>query len=217
MRAALLALALLSFPALAQREMLDDVGRYVVVPERVERVYAAGPPAAVLVFAIDPEKLLGWTRAFRPEEAQFLPEKYRDLPEVGRLTGRGNTANVEVLLKARPDLVVAQFWHIPWPNPETFRVCPWAEPILHGLLGRKLLPGEPGKLFEQPQAVVSRRGDDLPGNDSGSGQVQLSGLAGHGPQLSGTALVVDPHLVDALFRPGDRSRALAARGRTRWS
>jgi trehalose 6-phosphate synthase len=40
---------------------------------------------------------------------------------------------------ARPDVVVCQFWHIPWPNPETFRVCPWAEPILYGLLGNDLL------------------------------------------------------------------------------
>jgi trehalose 6-phosphate synthase len=43
------------------------------------------------------------------------------------------------LKDARPDVVVCQFWHIPWPNPETFRVCPWAEPILHGLLGNDLL------------------------------------------------------------------------------
>jgi len=107
MRAALLALALaaLAPAAAAQREMLDDVGRYVVVPEKVARVYAAGPPAGVLVFAINPDKLLGWTRAFQPNEAAFLPERYRGLPETGRLTGRGNTANVEVLLKARPDLV----------------------------------------------------------------------------------------------------------------
>lgn len=40
---------------------------------------------------------------------------------------------------ARPDVIVCQFWHIPWPNPETFRVCPWAEQILHGLLGNDLL------------------------------------------------------------------------------
>ena len=40
---------------------------------------------------------------------------------------------------ARPDVVVCQFWHIPWPNPETFRVCPWAEAILDGLLGNDLL------------------------------------------------------------------------------
>ena len=40
---------------------------------------------------------------------------------------------------ARPEVVVCQFWHIPWPNPEAFRICPWAEPILHGLLGNDLL------------------------------------------------------------------------------
>ena len=27
---------------------------------------------------------------------------------------------------ARPDVIVCQFWHIPWPNPEAFQVCPWA-------------------------------------------------------------------------------------------
>lgn len=41
--------------------------------------------------------------------------------------------------EVRPDLVVAQFWHIPWPNPETFRVCPWAREILDGMLGNDLL------------------------------------------------------------------------------
>jgi trehalose 6-phosphate synthase len=40
---------------------------------------------------------------------------------------------------ARPDVVVCHFWHIPWPNPEAFRVCPWSEQILHGLLGNDLL------------------------------------------------------------------------------
>ena len=44
-----------------------------------------------------------------------------------------------LLKRARPDLVVAQFWHIPWPNPETFRVCPWAGELLDGMLGNDLL------------------------------------------------------------------------------
>ena len=44
-----------------------------------------------------------------------------------------------ILKKRRPELVVAQFWHIPWPNPEAFRICPWAEQILDGLLGNDLL------------------------------------------------------------------------------
>src|SRR5579859_3353949 len=44
------------------------------------------------------------------------------------------------LLKQRnPNLIVAQFWHIPWPNRETFRVFPWKEELLDGLLGNDLL------------------------------------------------------------------------------
>jgi trehalose 6-phosphate synthase len=44
-----------------------------------------------------------------------------------------------MLKDARPDLVVAQFWHIPWPHPETFQVCPWAAELLAGMLGNDLL------------------------------------------------------------------------------
>ena len=32
--------------------------------------------------------------------------------------------------EARPDAIVCQFWHIPWPNREAFRICPWGEEIL---------------------------------------------------------------------------------------
>jgi trehalose 6-phosphate synthase len=45
----------------------------------------------------------------------------------------------KMLKRERPDLVVAQFWHIPWPNPETFRVCPWGKEILEGMLGNDLM------------------------------------------------------------------------------
>ncbi|MEW6320839.1 MAG: trehalose-6-phosphate synthase [Acidobacteriota bacterium] len=41
--------------------------------------------------------------------------------------------------EARPDVVVCHFWHIPWPNPEAFRICPWGSEILDGLLGSDLL------------------------------------------------------------------------------
>jgi len=89
-----------------QKAIVDATGREIAPPAKIERVYAAGPPASMLVFAIAPDKLLGWTRAFRPNEAQFVDPKYAALPELGRLTGRGNSANVEVILKARADLIV---------------------------------------------------------------------------------------------------------------
>ncbi len=45
----------------------------------------------------------------------------------------------KLIKERRPDVVVAQFWHIPWPNPEAFRVCPQAEALLSGLLGNDIL------------------------------------------------------------------------------
>jgi len=39
----------------------------------------------------------------------------------------------------RPDVRVAIFWHIPWPNPEAFGICPWERELLDGLLGADLV------------------------------------------------------------------------------
>jgi len=44
-----------------------------------------------------------------------------------------------ILKQRNPNLVVAQFWHIPWPNPEVFRGFPWKQELLDGLLGNDLL------------------------------------------------------------------------------
>ncbi|MBV9760149.1 MAG: trehalose-6-phosphate synthase [Acidobacteriaceae bacterium] len=44
-----------------------------------------------------------------------------------------------MLREAGSNLVIAQFWHIPWPNREVFSAFPWREEILHGLLGNDLL------------------------------------------------------------------------------
>lgn len=44
-----------------------------------------------------------------------------------------------MIKKKRPDVIVAQFWHIPWPNREIFRVCPQATEIIDGLLGNDIL------------------------------------------------------------------------------
>jgi trehalose-6-phosphate synthase len=44
------------------------------------------------------------------------------------------------MIKTRNEkIITAQFWHIPWPNPEAFRICPWQQEILEGLLSNDLL------------------------------------------------------------------------------
>jgi alpha,alpha-trehalose-phosphate synthase [UDP-forming] len=44
-----------------------------------------------------------------------------------------------MIKQMRPDARVAIFWHIPWPNPETFGICPWQKELLDGLLGADLI------------------------------------------------------------------------------
>ncbi|OGW86133.1 MAG: hypothetical protein A3A81_05060 [Omnitrophica bacterium RIFCSPLOWO2_01_FULL_45_10b] len=45
----------------------------------------------------------------------------------------------KMIKEKRPDAKVAIFWHIPWPNPEAFGICPWQEEILDGMLGSDLI------------------------------------------------------------------------------
>jgi len=45
----------------------------------------------------------------------------------------------KLIKEQRPDARVAIFWHIPWPNPEAFRICPWQREVLEGLLGADLI------------------------------------------------------------------------------
>lgn len=45
----------------------------------------------------------------------------------------------QMIRERLPDATIITFWHIPWPNPESFGVCPWHEEILKGMLGSSIL------------------------------------------------------------------------------
>jgi trehalose 6-phosphate synthase len=44
-----------------------------------------------------------------------------------------------MIRKALPKATIITFWHIPWPNPESFGICPWREDLLKGMLGSTIL------------------------------------------------------------------------------
>ncbi len=44
-----------------------------------------------------------------------------------------------IIKKARPDATICIFWHIPWPNPESFSICPWKKEILDGIVGADVI------------------------------------------------------------------------------
>lgn len=99
--------AVLALPRLANAATVrDGAGREVPVPGKVERIFPAGPPAAIQIYTLAPELLLGWPRANRPEEREFLLPGIGDRPEIGRITGRGNSANLEAVLQLKPDLII---------------------------------------------------------------------------------------------------------------
>jgi trehalose 6-phosphate synthase len=45
----------------------------------------------------------------------------------------------KMIKEKRPDTIIALFWHIPWPNPENFAICPYQKEILDGMLGADLI------------------------------------------------------------------------------
>jgi iron complex transport system substrate-binding protein len=101
------AAALVVAPHVARAQAItDSAGRAIVVPARVERVFPAGPPAAITHYTLQPRTLLGWPRANRAEERAYLDPDAGARPELGRLTGRGNTTNLEMLLQLRPDVII---------------------------------------------------------------------------------------------------------------
>jgi trehalose-6-phosphate synthase len=68
-----------------------------------------------------------------------------------------------LIKQRRPDAQVAIFWHIPWPNPETFAICPWQRELLDGLLGADLvafhLQAHCNNFLETADRVVESRID----------------------------------------------------------
>lgn len=72
--------------------------------------------------------------------AQAVLEEMQDVERPVLLVQDYHFALLPGLVKeARPDARVAMFWHIPWPNPEAFEICPWQQELLDGMLGADLV------------------------------------------------------------------------------
>lgn len=104
--ATLLATSLSLAPAFAEITVKDAAGRDVSIPEDASRIFAAGPPADVLLYTLKPKAMLGWVRAVPDKGKEFVLPETRDLPSLGRLTGKGDTLNLEGLLAAKAQMVL---------------------------------------------------------------------------------------------------------------
>jgi alpha,alpha-trehalose-phosphate synthase [UDP-forming] len=72
--------------------------------------------------------------------AEIVLEEIKDEESPLILIQDYHFALLPLLIKSKhPDARVAIFWHIPWPNPEVFGICPWKQELLLGLLGADLI------------------------------------------------------------------------------
>ncbi len=85
---------------------VDSAQRTVELPAGpVAKVLAAGPPAAVVLYSLAPQKFMGWLRPLDVEALAYLPQRYRGLPVQGRITGR-NPADAAAVKALAPDVIV---------------------------------------------------------------------------------------------------------------
>jgi iron complex transport system substrate-binding protein len=102
---AFLVLALGTAPGRAAG-FVDAVERYVVVPDRVARVMPANPSAAVLVYVLAPEKLVGWSGPLSRAQRALIPAKFARLPVVGPLIRPVPAETVALVSRMHPDLII---------------------------------------------------------------------------------------------------------------
>ena len=86
------------------REITDMAGRKVTVPEAedIESVFSTGPVAAIFMYMVAPDKLLGWNYELNDVEKSIILEKYHDLPNFGM----GDAINYEAVIAANPTIAL---------------------------------------------------------------------------------------------------------------
>ena len=86
------------------REIIDMAGRKVTVPtaENIESVFSAGPVAAIFLYMVAPDKLLGWNYELNDVEKSIILDKYQDLPNFGM----GDAVNYEAVIAANPTIAI---------------------------------------------------------------------------------------------------------------
>ncbi len=86
------------------REITDMAGRKVTVPtaENIKSVFSTGPVAAIFLYMVAPDKLLGWNYELNDVEKSIILDKYQDLPNFGM----GDAVNYEAVIAANPTIAI---------------------------------------------------------------------------------------------------------------
>lgn len=84
------------------REITDMAGRTMTVPTEIDSVFSTGTVAAIYLYTIVPDKLLGWNYELNDIEKSIILEKYHSLPNFGM----GDSVNYEAVIAANPTIAL---------------------------------------------------------------------------------------------------------------
>lgn len=95
-------------PSFAQNRKVEEA-LFGLLPaaNKIQRVISAGPPSDLLLFALAPEKMVGFSSiSLKKGKIGLFDQKWCELPVYGRLAGRGSTLSLEKLLAYNPELII---------------------------------------------------------------------------------------------------------------
>ena len=102
----LLAFAPLIASVAGAAPLMDAAGRGVDVPAPPVHLLPAGPPAQVLLYALAPEHMLGLVEGWSAAQKSAVPDAYKGLPNVPRLTGHPSDADIAAIKALHPDFIL---------------------------------------------------------------------------------------------------------------
>jgi alpha,alpha-trehalose-phosphate synthase [UDP-forming] len=144
----------------ADKEVVDSSSKVIVPPEKpsyfLKRVWLSKEEEEGYYYGFSNQALwplchIVYTRPV------FIESDWKTYKEVNQLFARSVVEEIgdkkafvfiqdyhlallaKMIKEQNSKVITAQFWHIPWPNPEAFRICPWQKEILQGLLSNDLL------------------------------------------------------------------------------
>lgn len=144
----------------ADQEVADEEGKLMVPPSQpsytLKRVWLSKEEEEGYYFGFSNEALwplchMTYQRPeFEPKDwetyvqvnhkfAQALLSEVQKVPPLVLVQDYHFTLLPAMVRQERPDIRLGLFWHIPWPHPEAFQICPWHEEILKGMLGANLI------------------------------------------------------------------------------
>ena len=81
----------------------------------------------------------GFYQSVNRRFADLVLDEINDAPAIVLIQDYHLALLPRYIREVNPDAIIGQFWHIPWPNPDILRICPWQDEILDGMLGNDLL------------------------------------------------------------------------------